>query len=190
MIYFALAIGSRTVKIGHTTGRSKDRLAALSTGCPHDLVLLHAEFGDPQRESALHKQFEGLAVRGEWFRLEGELLEFVVTRLIETLHPWDFEPHAREDPACVESLNLIAEEAGSGGSPHYLWHVDGHVNESGNVVRSSSYLWTDSPTDLLAVHSHLKERGYELVYSARMVWTMPAILNEGHRIILMERLNG
>lgn len=189
MIYFALAVGSRTVKIGHTTGRPESRLSALATGCPHDLVLLHTEEGDTQRESQLHSMYAEWRVRGEWFRLEGDLVWHLATKLIETLRPWDFAPHQRQDPACVESLKLVAEEIGGGGPPQYLWHLDGHVTRPDGIFRTCTHMCTESATDLPAVHRRLQEWGCHFVDTIRIVWTIPAFVTESHRIVLLGILN-
>lgn len=65
--YVIGAEGSPLVKIGRTTGRPEQRLAALQTGQPSTLSLLwHCE-GD--HETALHRKFAAHRVRGEWFDL-------------------------------------------------------------------------------------------------------------------------
>ena len=115
MIYFALAVGSLTVKIGYTSGRPEDRLAALSTGCPHDLVLLDSSFGDAKREAELHECFASLHHKGEWFRLDGELLEHMTGRILSHVTSADFPAEGRPASLNLQLLTILAEELGRAG---------------------------------------------------------------------------
>ena len=65
------------VKIGFTRGTAESRLAAFSTASPHDFTILATVPGGQRLEKNLHKLFAEYWHRGEWFRYEGSLLEFI-----------------------------------------------------------------------------------------------------------------
>jgi len=76
LIYFAKA--GPFVKIGKASGESAEwRIATLQTGCPYEIELLATESGGHQEERALHRRFSEFHERGEWFRLEGALLDYI-----------------------------------------------------------------------------------------------------------------
>jgi hypothetical protein len=76
-IYFVTcAVENFPVKIGMAVDMDR-RLENLRTALPFDVVLLASKRGTAKDEAALHKQFEHLRLRGEWFRRERELMEFV-----------------------------------------------------------------------------------------------------------------
>lgn len=80
MVYF---IGTgQTVKIGYSTQPIDHRLRNLQCGNPENLKVLLVIPGTQQTEQELHKRFSPLRIRGkgEWFRAEGELLEFIQKR--------------------------------------------------------------------------------------------------------------
>ena len=71
-LYLALAREVGRVKIG----RSKDpeaRVAKLSGGCPVDITLAAVCRLHGRVEKTVHRLFEDLRVRGEWFRLNQQL---------------------------------------------------------------------------------------------------------------------
>jgi hypothetical protein len=71
IVYFVRA--GDLVKIG-TTVNLVNRLKTFNVP---SLVVLATEPGYHQRESELHRQFRDLRHQGEWFRLEGPLLEYI-----------------------------------------------------------------------------------------------------------------
>lgn len=73
-IYFASA-GSY-IKIGFATNVKK-RIAGLQTGHHKKLSILRVERGTPEDEAKFHKRFGKLRTRGEWFRREGDLAEYL-----------------------------------------------------------------------------------------------------------------
>lgn len=73
-IYFAKA-GTR-LKIGFAKNVDT-RIKALQTGCPDRIEVLGTMPGDRREEQAYHRQFAHLREVGEWFRLEGDLIDFV-----------------------------------------------------------------------------------------------------------------
>jgi hypothetical protein len=78
VIYVVQATIGGPVKIGTTTGMSvKSRLAGLQTGCPWPLVVIHTEPGGSREERLLHLRFERHRLHGEWFAVEGDVLEWL-----------------------------------------------------------------------------------------------------------------
>ncbi len=73
------------VKIGKTNTPPEQRLAALQSANPLELVILGVIAGDDTLESELHQRFASLRIRCEWFRLEQEIVEFINTNTF----PWD-----------------------------------------------------------------------------------------------------
>jgi hypothetical protein len=73
-VYFIEAGGY--IKIGFT-GSVPSRLAQIETATPFVLTLLRQEPGTLETEMAFHKRFGALHVKGEWFRFEGELREYL-----------------------------------------------------------------------------------------------------------------
>jgi Meiotically Up-regulated Gene 113 (MUG113) protein len=65
------------IKIGYTTAHPHDRLSEMQVGNPHELELVGVHKGTKQIEARLHKRFRHLHVRGEWFREEPDLAEYV-----------------------------------------------------------------------------------------------------------------
>lgn len=50
---------------------------ALASGCPYALHLVHYEPGGVHLEQKYHRKFAAYRDRLEWFRIEGELEEFL-----------------------------------------------------------------------------------------------------------------
>ena len=65
------------IKIGFSAVSALERLGTLQTGNPRELVFLGQIIGTKALESELHCRFSRLRVRGEWFRAESELSEFL-----------------------------------------------------------------------------------------------------------------
>lgn len=63
-------------KIGWTSDLPA-RLVDLEKNLPKPLTILHSRPGSKADEWALHKQFSHLRLRGEWFRVVPELLDFI-----------------------------------------------------------------------------------------------------------------
>ena len=75
-VYFVLAESLHAVKIGFTYD-VQARLRELQVGLPVKLRLLGTIPGTFQTEKDLHRKYSSLWLRGEWFRLEGELAGFI-----------------------------------------------------------------------------------------------------------------
>lgn len=76
VVYFVSAPELGLVKIGFSTDLAA-RFDALAHGSPVELRLLHAEPGSEERERSFHERFDLLRVRGEWFRIAGDLADYL-----------------------------------------------------------------------------------------------------------------
>ncbi len=78
MIYAVAEGNDRTaVKIGFTESSIDDRIAGLQTGNPRTLVCIALAPGSKFDELALHSQFAAHRIRGEWFRMQGDVAKWV-----------------------------------------------------------------------------------------------------------------
>jgi excisionase family DNA binding protein len=65
------------IKIGHAYD-VEHRVKTMETGNPYPIKVLLARFGDGERlERQLHKRFARHRHRHEWFRMEGELADWI-----------------------------------------------------------------------------------------------------------------
>ena len=78
VIYFIARSGF--VKIG-ITNNLKGRMSSLQTAAPEPISLLFTLDGGASDEKRFHKQFAQYRETGEWFRLEGDLLDFCQRRV-------------------------------------------------------------------------------------------------------------
>lgn len=78
VVYFVQAVTMGLIKIGMTVDMS-DRLKTLQVGCPDELKLLGVIYDRRARriEQALHARFNEHHVRGEWFRPDQSLLDYI-----------------------------------------------------------------------------------------------------------------
>ena len=83
-IYFIVNRRASAVKIG-VADDPVARLATLQIGCPDRLELFAQMPGDVAYERALHNAFAEYRTHGEWFRLDGDLAQFV--RSLPTFQP-------------------------------------------------------------------------------------------------------
>lgn len=81
-IYFVQA-ASGPIKIGFTTKTPESRLSELQVGSFEELTLMGAMPGSQRQELEIHRRFEHLRIRGEWFRASPELSLFITTALSE-----------------------------------------------------------------------------------------------------------
>lgn len=78
MIYFAQVNGDGPIKIGFTSKPWLNlRMKSLRTFCPYPIAVLGVMPGEASQERALHRRFKLCKVRGEWFRPEPELVQFI-----------------------------------------------------------------------------------------------------------------
>lgn len=78
-VYFIQHGEGGEIKIGTTCGNPYARMSTLQTGTPLELRLLVSIPGGVAEEVAVHERFAALRVRGEWFRPEPALLEFIAS---------------------------------------------------------------------------------------------------------------
>lgn len=75
-VYFVRYADSDRVKIGVSEGIN-NRLSSLGGGTPEKITLMATVSGDRRAEARLHKKFARYRIKGEWFRLEGKLAEYI-----------------------------------------------------------------------------------------------------------------
>jgi hypothetical protein len=78
LIYFIRA--GETVKIGYTMNVAK-RMAGLQSCNPETLELLAAFHGGQADERSVHRIFASLHLRGEWFRYDKAVIEYIDWRM-------------------------------------------------------------------------------------------------------------
>jgi hypothetical protein len=78
MIYFIRDSVTGNIKLGHSKSPGK-RLSGLQTSTAHALILLAVIDGGPDEERRLHRDFAAERLRGEWFRPDGRLGEYVAS---------------------------------------------------------------------------------------------------------------
>ena len=77
IVYFLQQDVDGLIKIGYTSGPLRDRLKQFETGNPNRLDLLLILDGGYELEKKLHDRFHEFHERGEWFRPEKELVDFI-----------------------------------------------------------------------------------------------------------------
>jgi len=77
VVYFLQAGSEGFIKIGFTSGRSKNRQRCCQTYHHETIDLLVETPGTIQDETALHRMFDKYNVRGEWFRPVPEILDVI-----------------------------------------------------------------------------------------------------------------
>lgn len=97
------------VKIGWARDVEK-RIKALQTANPHELELLGVIPGCDDVERVIHQRFNALHVRGEWYRAESSLLEFVARHGVARERPARPRRAARVD-VIVEALHVVVNQA-------------------------------------------------------------------------------
>jgi hypothetical protein len=78
VVYFLKNGKRKSVKIG-VSGNVEKRLSSINTAAADKLTCIATVEGGYGKEKALHKQFKAYWIKGEWFRLEGELAEYVAS---------------------------------------------------------------------------------------------------------------
>lgn len=77
-IYFIQFGEAGPIKVGHSVYDVEQRLAAMQVGSPEVLRLRGViENSTIKAEKELHARFAGLRIRGEWFRPDPELLDYI-----------------------------------------------------------------------------------------------------------------
>jgi ribosome-associated translation inhibitor RaiA len=83
--YFILDEESKAVKIGWATNPYQ-RLEALQTSNPHQLVFLLIIKGSKELETQLHKLFSEDKIRGEWFHYSKNIKEYIASKLSDNIN--------------------------------------------------------------------------------------------------------
>jgi hypothetical protein len=74
---YIVAANEEFCKIGFTgSSTAQRRIEEIQNHCPYELRLILETSGGRPLEQALHTIFAPFNHRGEWFRLEGDLLDF------------------------------------------------------------------------------------------------------------------
>ena len=78
-IYFIGNTEQQVVKIGYSSKSNvKGRIKQLQTGCPYKLsTLMLIGWSSQQGEAMLHRHFAEYRLQGEWFKITGELAEYL-----------------------------------------------------------------------------------------------------------------
>lgn len=84
MIYFLLNEDERLIEIG-VTGHMNTRLAQRRGMHGNVLRLLAVIEGDLLEAAAIHERFSDLQVRGDWYRIDTTMVEFIE----RAGHPWN-----------------------------------------------------------------------------------------------------
>jgi len=80
MIYFIQSGKAGPIKIGFTANDVNERLSALQAATPEKLQILMTKEGGKRLESQLHKKFDSLNIRREWFQPGEILVEFIASQ--------------------------------------------------------------------------------------------------------------
>lgn len=73
--YFVQSVNGGPIKIGFTTRKPNERLAALQTGAPVELRIVGLLAGNRERE--MHERFRDARLHGEWFTPSKQLVQFI-----------------------------------------------------------------------------------------------------------------
>jgi hypothetical protein len=76
-VYFIQPGEIQVVKIGICTGSPGQRMASLQTGCWEKLRILGTLDGGRPLELELHHKFHNHHIRGEWFRLDADIVAYI-----------------------------------------------------------------------------------------------------------------
>jgi hypothetical protein len=109
IVYFVQVENGGPIKIGKSEGDGSNRLSQLQVSSPYELVIL-GTVPDPAGtlESDLHWKFRHLHIRGEWFRPESDLLEFIRSAVAGGAGP------VLEDPRYSEAEDAHGERPSDG----------------------------------------------------------------------------
>lgn len=75
-VYFLRIKGTDEVKIGYSR-RLNSRISDLSIAHSKELELIATVSGGVEAEGRLHRRFHRYRIRGEWYRIEGKLAEYI-----------------------------------------------------------------------------------------------------------------
>lgn len=102
MIYLIKAEETNLYKIGYTAGKSKNRIKAMQTGCPHKLLVVEEVAGAVEKEKWLHKSFSEYRKQGEWFEFDEQIIDSVLDKMKQK--------HTIEDDTTLEDWRVFHEK--------------------------------------------------------------------------------
>jgi hypothetical protein len=113
-VYFAQRRKGGLIKIGYSRN-VKPRMQTIRAKA------IGAVPGAREVEKKLHKQFAHLRVRGEWFRPDEDLMEYISTRA-QKHEPdlTDIQTAIRVPDSWLEDLDKLAEQMSEPGSRHVM----------------------------------------------------------------------
>lgn len=76
MVYLIADRGNELCKIGFTNTEVEKRMSSLKTGNPFELEVLAVIEGERELEKELHTKFKDYKVKGEWFKLTDEIINY------------------------------------------------------------------------------------------------------------------
>jgi hypothetical protein len=75
-VYFIVNYEQKVCKIGYSLNPEK-RLKEIQTCYPYRLIIHKKVVGDLKKEKWFHKVFSRYKTKGEWFRIEGDLKDYI-----------------------------------------------------------------------------------------------------------------
>lgn len=94
-VYFIRQVGTNLIKVGWAK-EPTERMKTLQTGSPHAFELLAVGDGGAREEHALHRRFAEAHVRGEWFRMSGDIALAIALCNPEFARLAELEPRLRD----------------------------------------------------------------------------------------------
>lgn len=147
-IYFIKSARSKAIKIG-TSIDVRLRVQSIQAGMPMQRLVLLAEIpGDERYEHVLHRHFAEYRIKGEWFRCEGRLAQFVELLPSLPAHVRPPSPRREEaarkamEPRGVPLIHHPAMKAHWRAQREMMWQavVDYGVDEFAKLVKSTRAL--------------------------------------------------
>lgn len=105
MVYFIGNKQNKVVKIGYTISKIDQRVSVIQANCPFIIECMLLIEGLKDTEQYLHKLFKDEWIRGEWFKLEGEVEKYLNN---PTKIPIDetFTPTPRKDRVSQTNIDI------------------------------------------------------------------------------------
>lgn len=86
MIYIIKIKDFEIVKIGYTNSKDNRRFTTIQACIPFELQPLLLIEGDKSNEKELLKEFKHLNIRGEWFKYEKEIKDYIDSNVYSSIH--------------------------------------------------------------------------------------------------------
>jgi hypothetical protein len=78
------------IKIG-VSADPRTRLRQIQTGSPYEVSIMGVWPQCPYTEEQIHAAFADYRMRGEWFRPEDDLVDFILRNCVDIYHAFDTE---------------------------------------------------------------------------------------------------